>query len=130
MYETVFHSFTSYEFLSFWKLGTFKTVGSNAAIITSGTKQYSIMLILDGEVAVENNNKSISFLTRGHFMGEISFVSREEAIADVVSKSQVTYIVWTKKQIETLKRDNKIFWIKLQNILLQDMIGKIKRSNN
>ena len=130
LYETVFHSFTSYEFLSFWKLGTLKTVGSNAAIITSGTKQYSIMLILDGEVAVENNNKSISFLTRGHFMGEISFVSREEAIADVVSKSQVTYIVWTKKQIETLKRDNKIFWIKLQNILLQDMIGKIKRSNN
>ena len=87
-----------------------------------------MMLILDGEVDVLKDNKVITYLSRGHFVGEISFVSKEETIADVKAKTDVTYIMWTKKQIEDLKRDNKVFWIKLQNILMKDMIGKIKRS--
>ena len=130
MFETVFNSLTSYEFLTFWKLGTIKTVAKNSTIIKEGSKQYALMLILDGEVNISKNNKKLTYLTRGHFIGEISFVSKEDTIADVIAGNDVTYIVWTKKQIDKLKRDNKIFWIKLQNILLKDMIEKIKRSNS
>ena len=130
LFETVFNSLTSYEFLTFWKLGAIKTVSRNSIIIKEGSRQYALMLILDGEVNISKNNKKLTYLTRGHFIGEISFVSKEDTIADVISGNDVTYIVWTKKQIDKLKRDNKIFWIKLQNILLKDMIEKIKRSNN
>ena len=129
LFETVFKSFTSYEFLTFWKKGVIKTFEPSTPIINAGEKQYSMMLILDGEVDVLKDNKVITYLSRGHFVGEISFVSKEETIADVKAKTNVTYIMWTKKQIENLKRDNKVFWIKLQNILMKDMIGKIKRSN-
>tara|TARA_B100000029_G_scaffold515084_1_gene620514 strand:- start:1732 stop:2376 length:645 start_codon:yes stop_codon:yes gene_type:complete len=130
LFETVFNSLTSYEFLTFWKLGTIKSVAKNSTIIKEGSRQYALMLILDGEVNISKNNKKLTYLTRGHFIGEISFVSKEDTIADVIAGNDVTYIVWTKKQIDKLKRDNKIFWIKLQNILLKDMIEKIKRSNN
>ena len=82
------------------------------------------MLILDGEGNIVKNNKKLTYLSRGHFIGEISFISKESTIADVVASNQVTYIIWTKKQIDILKRDNKVFWIKLQNILLKDMINK------
>ena len=129
LFETVFNSLTSYEFLSFWKYGIIKNVNSGTTIINEGSKQFSIMLILDGDVKVMKDNKEITYLSRGHFIGEISFISKENSIADVISHTDVTYILWTKKQIESLKRDNKIFWIKLQNILLKDMIEKIKRSN-
>ena len=129
LFETVFKSLTSYEFLTFWKLGTITTVDVNTTIIYEGKKQYSMMLILDGEVNIVKNNKKLTYLSRGHFIGEISFISKESTIADVVASNQVTYIIWTKKQIDILKRDNKVFWIKLQNILLKDMINKIKRSN-
>ena len=129
LFETVFKSFTSYEFLTFWKKGVIKTFEPNSSIINAGQRQYSMILILDGEVDVLKDNKVITYLSRGHFVGEISFISKEETIADVKAKTDVTYIMWTKKQIEDLKRDNKVFWIKLQNILMKDMIGKIKRSN-
>ena len=129
LFETVFNSFTSYEFLTFWKIGSIKTAARNSIIIKEGARQYSLMLILDGEVNISKNNKKLTYLSRGHFIGEISFVSKNNTIADVVANNDVTYIIWTKKQIDKLKRDNKIFWIKLQNILLKDMIGKIKRSN-
>ena len=130
LFETVFKSFTSYEFLTFWKKGIIKTVNPDTVIINEGEQQFSIMLILDGEVSIMKENKALTYLSRGHFMGEISFVSREETIADVKANTNVTYIMWTKKHIDDLKRDNKIFWIKLQNILMKDMIEKIKRSND
>ena len=130
LFETIFKSFTSYEFLTFWKKGIIKTVEPDTVIISEGKQQFSIMLILDGEVSIMKDNKALTYLSRGHFMGEISFVSREETIADVKANTNVTYIMWTKKHIDDLKRDNKIFWIKLQNILMKDMIEKIKRSNN
>ena len=130
LFETVFKSLTSYEFLTFWKKGIIKTVNPDAVIINEGEQQFSIMLILDGEVSIMKENKALTYLSRGHFMGEISFVSKEETIADVKAKTDVTYIMWTKKHIDDLKRDNKVFWIKLQNILMKDMIEKIKRSND
>ena len=130
LFETVFKSFTSYEFLTFWKKGIIKTVNPDAVIINEGEQQFSIMLILDGEVSIMKENKALTYLSRGHFMGEISFVSKEETISYVKAKTDVTYIMWTKKHIDDLKRDNKVFLIKLQNILMKDMIEKIKRSNN
>ena len=130
LFETVFSSLTSYEFLTFWKKGIVKSVTSNSIILKDGEQQFSIMLLLHGEVNVVKDNRVLTYLSRGQFMGEISFISKEETIADLKSKTDVTYIMWTKKHIDDLKRDNKMFWIKLQNILMKDMIGKIKRSNN
>mgnify|MGYP006174017785 CR=1 FL=1 len=130
LFETVFKSLTSYEFLTFWKKGIIKTVSPESVIIEEGKQQFSIMLILHGEVDVLKDHKAITYLSRGQFIGEISFISRQETIADVKAKTDVTYIMWTKKHIDDLKRDNKIFWIKLQNILMKDMIEKIKRSNS
>jgi CRP-like cAMP-binding protein len=130
LFETVFNSLTSYEFLTFWKKGIIKSIKPNSVIIKDGEQQFTIMLLLHGEVDVLKDNKIITYLSRGHFIGEISFISRQETIAEVKSKTDVTYIMWTKKHIDDLKRDNKVFWIKLQNILMKDMIGKIKRSND
>tara|TARA_B100001094_G_scaffold124026_1_gene119852 strand:+ start:88 stop:732 length:645 start_codon:yes stop_codon:yes gene_type:complete len=130
LFETVFSSLTSYEFLTFWKKGIIKTVQSNTTIIKDGEQQFSIMLLLHGEVNVLKDNKVLTYLSRGHFMGEISFISKQETIAEVKSSGDVTYIMWTKKHIDDLKRDNKVFWIKLQNILMKDMIEKIKRAND
>ena len=130
LYKTIFKEFTTYEFLHFWKIGQIKNVDENTVIINDGDYTNSIMLLLDGEVAISKSNKKITNLTRGHFIGEISYATQEPAIADVVSNTSVSYIQWTNKQLSDIKINNKIFWIKLQNILLMDMIEKVKRGNN
>ena len=58
LFETVFSSLTSYEFLTFWKKGIIKTVQSNTTIIKDGEQQFSIMLLLHGEVNVLKDNWS------------------------------------------------------------------------
>ena len=130
LYKTVFKEFTTYEFLYFWKIGLINNVVSDTKIINDGDYTNSIRLLLDGEVSISKSNKKITKLTRGHFIGEISYLTEEPAIADVISSSNVSYIQWSNKQLSDLKINNKIFWIKLQNILLMDMVEKIKRGNN
>ena len=63
-------------------------------------------------------------------MGEMSFISKNEASADVVSEEEVSYIEWTNSELVKIQKNNRIFWTKIQNILLNDLITKVKRSNN
>ena len=130
LYKTVFKEFTTYEFLYFWKTGVIKNVDTNTKIINDGDYTNSIRLLLDGEVYISKLNKRITNLSRGRFIGEISYLTQEPAIADVISNGQVSYIQWSNKQLSEMKENNKMFWIKLQNILLMDMIEKIKIGNN
>jgi len=130
LYKTIFKEFTTYEFLHFWKIGSIKNVETGIRIINDGDYTNSIRLLLDGEVSILKSNKIITNLRRGHFIGEISYLTEEPAIADVMSSGPVSYIQWSNKQLSDMRINNKIFWIKLQNILLMDMIEKIKRGNN
>ena len=130
LYKTIFKDLSSYEFLYFWKIGKLRNKTDGEILINEGDYSNSINLILDGNVKISNENKEITLLSRGHFVGEISYLTKEPAIAEVVSCGGVTFIEWNNKQLNELKNNNKIFWIKIQNILLIDMIEKIKRSNN
>jgi len=130
LYKSIFKDFSSYEFLYFWKIGKLRSLEDGKILINEGDYSNSINLILDGSVKISNENKEITLLTRGHFIGEISYLTKKPAIADAVSSGDVSFIEWNNKQLNELKKNNKIFWIKIQNILLMDMIEKIKRSNN
>ena len=130
IYESVFNSLTSYEFLTFWKLGKIKNIDKDTKIITEGDKLKSILLLLNGKVKVQKGKSHITYLPRGSFMGEMSFISKNEASADVISEEEVSYIEWTNNELVKIQKNNRIFWTKIQNILLNDLITKVKRSNN
>ena len=130
IYESVFSSLTSYEFLTFWKTGKIKSVKKDTKIISSGDKLNSILLLLNGKAKVQSGKVHITYLPRGSFMGEMSFISKQQASADVISDQEVSYIEWSNSELAKIQKNNKIFWTKIQNILLNDLITKIKRSNN
>ena len=69
------------------------------------------------------------YLPRGSFLGEMSFITKEKASADVISQEDVSYIEWTNHELFKIKENNRVFWTKIQNILLNDLIVKIKRTN-
>ena len=81
-------------------------------------------------IACTHHKIYITYLPRGSFMGEMSFISKAEASANVISEEDVSYIEWTNKELSKIKSNNKIFWTKIQNILLNDLVAKIKRSNS
>ena len=129
IYETVFNSLTTFEFLTFWKMGLIKNVENGTKIIEKDKKLNSILLLINGKADVKSDGKSIAFLPRGSFIGEISYITNEGASADVIADGDATYIEWTNKELKKIKISKKIFWTKIQNILLNDLIIKLKRSS-
>ena len=129
IYESVFNSLTSFEFLTFWKMGIIKNVENGTTIIEKDKKLNSILLLINGKVNVKANGRTIAYLPRGSFIGEISYITKEGASADVIADEDVTYIEWTDKELKRNQLSNKIFWTKIQNILLNDLINKLKRSS-
>tara|TARA_Y100000385_G_scaffold290664_1_gene364808 strand:+ start:2112 stop:2759 length:648 start_codon:yes stop_codon:yes gene_type:complete len=129
IYESVFKSLSTFEFLTFWKMGLIKNVANGVTIIKKDEKLNSILLLINGKVNVKSEGKSIAFLPRGSFIGEISYITKEGASANVIADGDATYIEWTNKELMKIKNSKKIFWTKIQNILLNDLIIKLKRSS-
>ena len=129
IYESVFNSLTSFEFLTFWKMGIIKNVENGTTIIEKDKKLNSILLLINGKVNVKSNGRTIAYLPRGSFIGEISYITKEGASADVIADGDATYIEWTNKKLINIQLSKKIFWTKIQNILLNDLIIKLKRSS-
>jgi len=129
IYETVFNSLSTFEFLTFWKSGIIKNVEGGNTIIQKDEKLKSILLLINGKVNVKSNGHTIAYLPRGSFIGEISYITKEGATADVIADGDATYIEWTNKGLKSIQLNNKIFWTKIQNILLKDLIIKLKRSS-
>jgi hypothetical protein len=128
IYKTVFKSLTSYEFLSFWKKGDVKHSSKGEVIVRKDERLKSIILLLNGRVKVQDGKKIIAYLPRGSFVGEMSFITNENPSADVISEENISYIEWTSEKLFKIKADNNLFWTKIQNILLNDLIIKLKRT--
>ena len=129
IYESVFNSLTTFEFLTFWKMGIIKNVENGTTIIEKNEKLNSILLLINGKVNVKSDGHTIAYLPRGSFIGEISYITKEGASADVIADGDATYIEWTNKELINIQLSKKIFWTKIQNILLNDLIIKLKRSS-
>ena len=128
IYNTVFKSLTSYEFLSFWKLGEVKHSKKGKVLVIKDEKLKSIILLLSGKVKVQDEKTIVAYLPRGSFVGEMSFITNDNPSANVICEEDVSYIEWNSNKLLKIKDDNNLFWIKIQNILLNDLIIKLKRT--
>ena len=115
-------------FLYFWSLGQQKDV-SDSLLINEGEYQKSLFLILSGNAQVSRDSRIIATLHRPEFVGEISFITKEPASADVSAKSKMYYIKWDQEELRKLKKSNAVFWTKLNQILGEDLARKIKHNS-
>ena len=125
LYDGIFKSLNSNEFLYFWNMGTIKSV-KDKYLIKSGNHQNNLLLVLSGIANVEVNETPIASLGRGSFIAEISFLSGEPASADVHATGELIFVAWDSERLKNLKHDNPSFWMKLQHALSEDLIKKVK----
>ena len=128
IYRTKFSDMTHREFLYFWSLGKQKDV-NDISLISEGEYQKSLFLILSGTAAVSRDSRVIATLHRPEFVGEISFITREPASANVDAKSRLYYIEWDQEELRRLKIKNSQFWTKLNQCLGEDLAKKIKHNS-
>ena len=126
LYENIFHTKTSREFLHFWNRGELMHI-DNKLLINKGSNQKSLMLVLNGNAEVIRNDKKIATLERGQFIAEISYITGKPASADVMATDDLTYYVWDGTMLEGLRKSHPTMMNKLDRILTLDMAGKLVR---
>ena len=89
----------------------------------------SLFLILSGTASVSRDSRVIANLHRPEFVGEISFITREPASANVDAKSKLYYIEWDQEELRRVKVKNPTFWTKLNQCLGEDLAKKIKHNS-
>ena len=127
LYDGIFKSLTTREFLYFWNMGTIKSVRDDY-LIHSGEHQDNLLLVLSGSANVQVNGEIIASLDRGAFIAEISFLSGEPASADVYVNEELIFISWRSGRLKNMQNENPEFWMKLQHALSEDLIKKVKPS--
>ena len=128
IYKSKFSDMTQREFVYFWSLGKQKDA-TDVLLINEGEYQKSLFLILSGTAAVLRDSRVIATLHRPEFVGEISFITREPASANVDAKSKLYYIEWDQEELRRLKMKNSQFWTKLNQCLGEDLAKKIKHNS-
>ncbi len=99
-------------------------------IITQGTVDYSVYIILEGEVIVRKNEfpkVPIATLGRGSVCGAISFLSRGSRQTNIIAKDRVKLIKFNAETFESL---NPITQVKLKEQFIEVLLDRVEGMNN
>ncbi len=128
IYNSNFLHMTHREFLKFWKMGQDKSIESGY-VLRKNVKAEAVFIVIDGKAYVQSGINTVAILGRGDFIGEMSFLSGKPTSADVISDMPIRLKFWTSRDLSKLKVSNNAFWIKIQQSLGNDLVGKVHKSN-
>jgi len=126
IHKDIFSVMSPKEFFNFWQMGKVTKV-NDEIVVYAGERLKQVFLILDGAVSVVQNGNVIARLSRGSFIGEMSFLTGDLASATVSAKGLVSYIAWEHEKLGNIREVNPSFFVMIQAAFGKDLIHKIKR---
>ncbi len=125
IHEEIFSMMSARDFLYFWHLGRLGQI-DGGMLIQVNQRQEEVLLLLSGTVKVIKDGKVVARLSRGSFLGEMSFLTGELTSADVEAEGAVRYLAWNQQKLRDLQSLNPTFFSKIHFIFGQDLSRKIK----
>ena len=75
------------------------------------------------------NGQLTNHLKRGSFAGEISFITKEPAIADVTTTDTLEYLSWSQEHLRNLEKSHPTLFKKLNHAIAKDISKKLKQTD-
>jgi hypothetical protein len=126
LYSRSFRALSPREFLHLLDAGSWKTAKQGDCLITQETKLDSLMVIHSGKVDVQVDGTVVASLGAGQFVGEMSFVTGEQASASVVVADDLEYVAWPRDELEMRMKKHPEIRAPLQLLLGADIAHKLK----
>lgn len=125
IFETVFRGFSPVEFMKLLRIGEWRSITENEKLVKEGECFDDIIFIYNGEASISSNGKVINSLKDGAFIGEMGFLSGNEATATVQSKSPLRCLVWPGEELKKLLMRNPSMNSALQTVFNTDLMQKL-----
>jgi len=124
IYLTAFWIMNREEFLKFWNQGENSTFTDEQVLKLDDVPQY-LYLVLDGEVEIRKNDQVVAGLGSNYSIGEMSFINRCKATADVFAKGTLRVRRWAVQNLYQLEIRSPEMFNRLNVILGQDLSRKL-----
>ena len=130
MYDAVFSSLPLRAYRNLFRLGHITRPGDGELLIRRGSNIDNLYLVLDGEVEVVLDTGVTKVLTKGNFIGELSFITGQTTSADVMVKSpETTLLSWEKEKLVESLNNDRVLSNAFDLIINTDVGGKLRRMN-
>lgn len=90
----------------------------------------NLLVIIHGVAKVVVQGTTVSFVRSGNFAGEMSFLSGNNASADVITETSLDVITWRKDDLRELIEKDDTFRMQLNTIFSADLIEKLNVNNS
>ena len=128
LYQTLFKEMTPVEYLKISRAAQWITLQPNKRIITQGMPVPDLYLIYNGTVDVLVDNKRITDLRDGEFVGEMSFLTEKTATATCKVKYETQCLVWKQREFKELLKRNPSLYFTIQSVLSAQVSDKLVSS--
>jgi hypothetical protein len=128
IYHQFFSAMSTREFKKLITINQFQTV-KGERLIAEGEVTDRLFMLLEGKVNIVKSEQKIASLNSGDLVGEMSFMSKDPASADVIAAEVVKYAYWTHEDLEKLCQKNCIVYNKFISIIGCDLVRKLNAKN-
>ena len=129
IYKESFSSLSTREFKKMAKTNPYHVYQSGDKIIGEGEITNELFLLLSGKASVMTSQNEIANISNGDFIGEMSFISKQTASADVFAKNVVVVAFWTHEDLYKLEQKNSDIYNRFLTIVGRDLVKKLQRKN-
>ena len=129
IYKESFSSLSTREFKKMVKTNPYHVYQSGDKIIGEGEITNELFLLLSGKASVMTSQNEIANISNGDFIGEMSFISKQTASADVFAKNVVVVAFWTHEDLYKLEQKNSDIYNRFLTIVGRDLVKKLQRKN-
>ena len=125
-YELKFSDLKPYEVRPVFKYAKNRSLEAGHMLLQDGQQNQTLFLILSGECRVEKDGKQVALLGPGHFVGELSFLTRHEVSADVVTATATKMMSWDKQSLAPLFKRQGLYESYFNSLCSVDVAGKLR----
>lgn len=121
--DQLFPGASDFDFNMLWALGREVTY-VDVSVIERGSLPETVSLVLDGVVHIRRDGETLRHLRRGALLGEMSFVTGEEAAVDVVADGNLLVHEWEQRNLISLAQANPPSARALEGLISKDLAAK------
>ena len=129
LYEYTFcQSCTPREMLQLLAKATWSTAKEGETLVAQGATPGRLLIIHRGEAEVRNKGQQLATLRDGDLVGEVSYLTQEPAVADVVANGQLEYVWWNQETLQQLFDQRIELKVAIQNIIGHNLVDRLTSS--
>lgn len=118
------------DFKQLLRLGRWRNVPEGTRLAVQNQPVAEVMVIISGAARVEVDGKLVALLQPGNFVGEMSFLTKGNALADVTTVNPSRLFCIEKEKLKTLFHGSADINTAFHRIVGQDLVRKLMSASH